>query len=675
MNTREITLDISKAAAVAPIVTIRQGDRNATTLKVAVYDNDAPLDLTGYTVRLCIKLPDNEHYYSVDGTAAGNIASFAIDETYAAAYPGRTDEAYMEVLYGSEVICSTQSFAVEIEPGAREGVEPGEMHLAEIDAVIAEVEALIDEIQEGAVFGVKGNAEAEYRTGSVNLTPANIGAADEAHAHAIADVTGLQDALDAKLDGIDVSISQTATGADVTVNGSTVSIANGTDGSDGADGYSPSASVERNQTGATITIEDEDGVTSATVYDGMNGRDGTNGRNGTDGITPEVEVTEITGGHNVAFDYGEGDPRNTDFDVMDGSGAVSGVKGDAESNYRTGNVNLTPANIGAAPSSHTHTEADITDLGDYLPLSGGTMTGSVIVKSSNIDRDGADPSSTESGNSFILVDKDSDGIGILRPSRQTDGRQDVHIIARNEDGSGNQVENGLRISVDKDGTCSYGLSSASAFRDAILAPQQTFGGSGTTVSLIQTGGNGGTTGKRMAIVYDETNSRIVVDAHDGSAWMGRRSVALWNGAANRVLATPNGSAGATSFRALEPADCSWLGTRAVKDQTSNVSVATATWVQIASVSLAAGSWVICGNLYFATNATGRRYACIHTTTPNAAAQRQRCASAPAISGGSTDLNVAVTVSITSSMTFGIWAYQNSGSALNVTGYINAMRIA
>lgn len=357
MNTREIALDISKAAAVAPIVTIRQGDRNATTLKVAVYDNDDAMELAGYTVRLCMKLPDGEHYYSVDGTTSGNIASFAIDETYAAAYPGRTDEAYVEVLYGSEVICSTQSFAVEIEPGAREGVEPGEMHLAEIDAVIAEVEALIDEIQEGAVFGVKGNAEAEYRTGSVNLTPANIGAADEAHAHAIADVTGLQDALDAKLDGVDVSVSQTVTGADLTVNGSTVSIANGTDGSDGADGYSPSASVERIQAGATITIEDEDGVTSATVYDGMNGRDGTNGRNGTDGITPEVEVTEIAGGHNVAFDYGTGDPRNTDFDVMDGSGAVSGVKGDAESNYRTGNVNLTPANIGA------------------LALSGGTITG------------------------------------------------------------------------------------------------------------------------------------------------------------------------------------------------------------------------------------------------------------------------------------------------------------
>ena len=43
-----------------------------------------------------------------------------------------------------------------------------------------------------------------------------------------------------------------------------------------------------------------------------------------------------------------------------GSGAVSGVKGNTESSYRTGNVNLTAANIGAAASSHTHAAGDIT---------------------------------------------------------------------------------------------------------------------------------------------------------------------------------------------------------------------------------------------------------------------------------------------------------------------------
>lgn len=54
--------------------------------------------------------------------------------------------------------------------------------------------------------------------------------------------------------------------------------------------------------------------------------------------------------------------------VAGGSGgAVTGVKGAAESIYRTGNVNLTAANIGAASSGHTHddryyTEAEINAL-------------------------------------------------------------------------------------------------------------------------------------------------------------------------------------------------------------------------------------------------------------------------------------------------------------------------
>lgn len=41
---------------------------------------------------------------------------------------------------------------------------------------------------------------------------------------------------------------------------------------------------------------------------------------------------------------------------------ITGVKGNAESSYRAGNVNLTPANIGAAAASHTHSIANVTDL-------------------------------------------------------------------------------------------------------------------------------------------------------------------------------------------------------------------------------------------------------------------------------------------------------------------------
>lgn len=52
--------------------------------------------------------------------------------------------------------------------------------------------------QKNTVTGIKGNAESSYRTGNVNLTPANIGAAAASHTHSIANVTDLQTALDGK---------------------------------------------------------------------------------------------------------------------------------------------------------------------------------------------------------------------------------------------------------------------------------------------------------------------------------------------------------------------------------------------------------------------------------------------------------------------------------------------
>lgn len=53
------------------------------------------------------------------------------------------------------------------------------------------------------------------------------------------------------------------------------------------------------------------------------------------------------------------------------AGEVTGVKGDAETSYRKGDVNLTCDNIGAATVGHNHDTS-------YLKLSGGTLTGDLI---------------------------------------------------------------------------------------------------------------------------------------------------------------------------------------------------------------------------------------------------------------------------------------------------------
>lgn len=70
-------------------------------------------------------------------------------------------------------------------------------------------------IEEGAqkntVTGIKGNAESSYRTGDVNLTPADVGAAKASHTHAISEVTDLQTTLNGK-----AAASHTHSASDIT---------------------------------------------------------------------------------------------------------------------------------------------------------------------------------------------------------------------------------------------------------------------------------------------------------------------------------------------------------------------------------------------------------------------------------------------------------------------------
>ena len=63
--------------------------------------------------------------------------------------------------------------------------------------------------------------------------------------------------------------------------------------------------------------------------------------------------------------------------------SVTGVKGNAETNYRTGNVNITPANIGAAAASHNHAASNITS--GTLPIArGGTGATSAAAARTNL---------------------------------------------------------------------------------------------------------------------------------------------------------------------------------------------------------------------------------------------------------------------------------------------------
>lgn len=125
IQTQEITLDISKETS-DEVVYLGQGDANGTTLRVNVTSDGSPFSLSNYSVRLCIQLPRRGGSYQVDGTRSGSVATFQVDETYAAAVSGRSEILFVQILSGSTVICSTSRARLVVRPSHSDGVDPAE---------------------------------------------------------------------------------------------------------------------------------------------------------------------------------------------------------------------------------------------------------------------------------------------------------------------------------------------------------------------------------------------------------------------------------------------------------------------------------------------------------------------------------------------------------------------
>ncbi len=109
----------------------------------------------------------------------------------------------------------------------------------------------------------------------------------------------------------------------------------------------------------------------------------------------------------------------------------------------------------------------------YLPLVGGTLTGTLVqnggnvsIKAATLDRDGDDPSETiwEDNRALNFMDKDDETVGRVRIGRTPGGVDYLQMLAGNEDGDGNFVYNTFSVAVGKDGTRHYAVSDAAKFR-------------------------------------------------------------------------------------------------------------------------------------------------------------------------------------------------------------------
>ena len=120
-----------------------------------------------------------------------------------------------------------------------------------------------------------------------------------------------------------------------------------------------------------------------------------------------------------------------------------------------------------------------------------------------------------------------------------------------------------------------------------------------------------------------------------------------------------------------------IGTTKTNDISSAVSVATQTYKSIGSLSLESGNWVITYGASFASNSTGRRFAFLYTSSDTAGSaswNRATLIEVNAVNGGATYVHGSFIVNPSSTTSYYLTCWQNSGSSLSCNGYMRAMKI-
>lgn len=149
----------------------------------------------------------------------------------------------------------------------------------------------------------------------------------------------------------------------------------GQDGADGADGFSPTATVTQTSSGATISITDKDGTTTADV---------SNGTDGTDGFSPVATVTPTATGATISVTDAQG---TTTADIANGQDGTDGQDGQAAT-IAVGTVTTLQPNQSAYVTNVGTSSAAIFDIGIPQGQKGEAGSGSGDMLAADYDPNG-----------------------------------------------------------------------------------------------------------------------------------------------------------------------------------------------------------------------------------------------------------------------------------------------
>lgn len=412
MNVVKYALDLSKEPKALPILYLGQGDKDGTQLVCTFFDNGAAYDLAGSTAKFEMALPGRDGYYSVDGQISGNIATFTIDETYAAAVPGKSPAAYV-TLVKNGAVCSTTRITAIVLPSATEGIDPASAYDNRIAEFMDEQEARLD----AAIEAVEDISELHVPLMSATTVGgAKLGQGLELvdGALGVAAADFVMTDSDAQLNSVEL-----AQGADT--HGDIHRIV------DGADATQADNNVASVQRPSNFDVRDANERTVARL-EGV--------------VSPSGPVGYRLYAQNFTQ---AASPIRSYFECM-------------------------VAKDGTVTCDATHPDeirAALNAAG--LDVTENVFTGYQNVASSNIDRDGANPEELQRGVGWYLTDQDNEVIGRIRPIWRTDGTMSLLLQVARENDGGTEVVNTLQLHVAKDGTATYGVTDGKAFRTAIGA--------------------------------------------------------------------------------------------------------------------------------------------------------------------------------------------------------------